>query len=56
MRNAHNILVGKSEGKRLLEDLGVDERIIFAWILRKQGEKVYSEFIWLRIGVSGGLL
>jgi hypothetical protein len=35
MRNAYNILVGKHEGKRKLEDLGVDGRIILELILGK---------------------
>jgi hypothetical protein len=30
-------LVGKTEGKRPLEDLGVDGRIILSWIFRKWG-------------------
>jgi hypothetical protein len=34
-RNAYNILVGKSEGKNHLENLGVDGRIILKWILNK---------------------
>jgi hypothetical protein len=28
MRVAHKTLVGKPKGRRLLEDLGIDERII----------------------------
>jgi hypothetical protein len=36
------------------EDLGLDGRITSA-VLRKQGEKVWTEFIWLRIGTNGGL-
>jgi hypothetical protein len=35
VRNAHKGLVGMPEAKRSLEDLGVDERIILKWILRK---------------------
>jgi hypothetical protein len=32
-RNVYNILVGKPEGKEsLVEDLGVDGRIILEWI------------------------
>jgi hypothetical protein len=36
MRNASKTLVGKSEGNKKPEDLGVDGRIIFKWILEKQ--------------------
>jgi hypothetical protein len=37
-------------------DLGVDGKIILQWILGTHGEKLWSGFIWLRIGVIGGLL
>jgi hypothetical protein len=33
--NAYKILVGKYEERSHLEDLGVDEKIIFQWILWK---------------------
>jgi hypothetical protein len=35
VRAAHNILVGRPEGRRPLEDLGVDGRITLRWILWK---------------------
>jgi hypothetical protein len=38
------------------EDLHVDGRIILEWILVKYIGKVWTGFIWLRIGTSGGLL
>jgi hypothetical protein len=31
--NMHNILVGKSEGKNHLEDLGTEGKMISEWIL-----------------------
>jgi hypothetical protein len=31
-------------------------KIIFKWILRKQGGEVWTGIIWLRIGIGGGLL
>jgi hypothetical protein len=39
-----------------LEDLGVDGKLIFERILGKQVERVWTEFIWLRIVTSGGFL
>jgi hypothetical protein len=46
----------KSNGRDHLEDLDVDWRIILKWILGKQAGKLWTECIWLRIGISGGLL
>jgi hypothetical protein len=37
----------------LSEDLSVGGRIISEWTLGKQGEKVWTGCIWLRIGTSG---
>ena len=33
--NVYRVLVGKSEGKNHLEDVGVDGRVILKWILTK---------------------
>jgi hypothetical protein len=38
------------------EDQSVDGRIILEWILEKQGEKVWTGCIWLRIKTSDRLL
>jgi hypothetical protein len=37
------------------KNLGVDGRIILELIFGKQGGKVRTRCIWLRIGTSGGL-
>jgi hypothetical protein len=50
MRNAYKILVGNLKGRHHSEDVGVDEKIILEWLLGKQGEKLWTRFIWLRIG------
>jgi hypothetical protein len=34
----------------------MDGRIVLEWILGKYGGKVWTEFIWLRIGSIGGVL
>jgi hypothetical protein len=34
-RNAYRVLVGKPEGRRHLEEPGIDERIILNWIFKK---------------------
>jgi hypothetical protein len=38
------------------EGLGADGKIILEWILGKEGAKVWTRFIWLKIRTSGGLL
>jgi hypothetical protein len=43
-------------GRDHLEDLAVDGKIILEWILKKQVGRVWTGFIWLRIGTSGGVL
>jgi hypothetical protein len=35
MRNAYKVLVGRPEGKRHSEDLGIDRSVILEWILGK---------------------
>jgi hypothetical protein len=35
-RNAYGILVGITDAKDYLEDLGIDGRIILQWILKKE--------------------
>jgi hypothetical protein len=40
MKSAYTILAGKPEGKRNLEDLDLDGKIISEWILGKQRGKV----------------
>jgi hypothetical protein len=53
---SYNILVGKPKEKSHLKELGVDGKIILEWILGKLGRRVWTGFIWLGIGTSGGLL
>jgi hypothetical protein len=55
-RGVYKDLVGKPEGKRPLEEPGVDGRIILRWIFRKWGVGTWTGLIWLRIGTVGGRL
>jgi hypothetical protein len=43
------------QGKHLAEDLGVDGRITLEWLLEKWGGKLWTDFICLGIGTSGGV-
>jgi hypothetical protein len=43
-------------GRDQSEDLDVDVRKILQWILGKYDGKVWTVFIWLRIGTNDGLL
>jgi len=47
-------LVGRTEGKRPPEDLGVDVRKILKWILKTWNGGVWTALIWQRIGTGGG--
>jgi len=39
-----------------LEDIDVKGEIILEWMLGKQGGKMWTECVWLRIVTSGGIL
>jgi hypothetical protein len=53
MKNTYTALIQKPEGKDHLNDPGADGRIILKYILWKQGARVWTGFIWLRIRTSG---
>jgi hypothetical protein len=44
------------KGRDHVEDLDVDGRIILQCILGTYDGKVWTGFIWLRVGTGGGLL
>jgi hypothetical protein len=48
--------LGQKTWKDCTEDLHVNERTTLQWILGKQDGKVWTGFIWLRIGTIGRLL
>jgi hypothetical protein len=55
-RNVYRVLVGKSEGKRPLERQKSTRENGIKMDLSEIGWGVWSGFVWLRIGIFGGLL
>jgi hypothetical protein len=53
MKNVYKILVGKPDGKRPLIRHRCRWEDNIKWILGTLGGKVWTGFIWLRIGTSG---
>jgi hypothetical protein len=56
VRNVYKILVGKHDGKRPRGRSTRRWEDIIRLDLRKMGGKVWTGFIWLRIGTCSGLL
>jgi hypothetical protein len=56
MTNKYKIVVGNTNERSHSVNLGVNGKLISVRILGKQGGKLWTGFIWLRIGASGGLL
>ena len=46
-RDVYRVLVGKP---------GLDGKIILRWIFKKWGSGTWTVFMWLRIGIGGGML
>ena len=55
-RRTYSVLWGNLKERDSLEDLGVYERIILKWILRKQDATTWNGLTLLWIGASGRLL
>jgi hypothetical protein len=53
-RNINEIWLVKPTGLRPLGQLYMEGRIRQMWIFNKQDGRACTEFIWLRIGTSGG--
>jgi hypothetical protein len=54
--SADRILLGRPEERRPLGRLGIDERIILKWILKRWDGWAWTGLSWLGIGTGGGLL
>jgi DNA-binding protein H-NS len=53
---AYSVLVGEHEEPRSHGRPRLDRRIKLKWILKKEAGKVWTGFIWLRLGTSDWLL
>jgi hypothetical protein len=53
-RDVYRVLVGKLEGKKHLEDQGVDGSIILGLIFRKWDVELWTGSMWLSIETGGG--
>jgi hypothetical protein len=52
IRDSFRVFVEEPEGKDHLGDIGLDGVILLKWILKKQGRRLWTGFIWLRIGTT----
>jgi hypothetical protein len=41
--------------REVFEDLAIDGRVVLQWIIKKQDQKSWTGFIWLRTEISGEL-
>jgi hypothetical protein len=55
-RNVYRILVETQKIRGHWEDQDVGGWIILKWILERQHGMIWIGLMWLRIGISGGLL
>jgi hypothetical protein len=56
VRNVYIILVEKPEWNRQLRRPRHRRKTLLKWISGKQGGRIWTGFMWLRTGTSGGLL
>jgi hypothetical protein len=54
--SAYNVLVAKLERKGQPGRLGIGGRIILKYKLKRERGRIWSGFLWFRIGPSGELL
>ena len=55
-RDVYRVLLGNLRERELLEDPGIDGRIILRCVLRKWDGRAWIGLIWLRIGTDDGIL
>ena len=52
----YRVLVGRLEGKRPLQELGVEERTILKWMFKNWVDETWIGLLCPRIGTGGGRL
>lgn len=55
-RIAYKFWVGQPGERGRLEGLGIEERIILKWMIKKQDGRAWTGLLWLSIGTSSRLL
>jgi hypothetical protein len=54
--NIHGFVAKTLKERDHLQDLGIDGRVLLKLIFKKIREEAWIGLIWLRTGISGGLL
>jgi hypothetical protein len=55
MKRAYKICVRYLKRRQHLGEVSAHGKIILKWVLMKYDVRVWIRFIWLRIGISGGV-
>jgi hypothetical protein len=54
-KRVHSFSLQTCKERGHLGDLNIDGRIILKWLIKKYVVRMWTDFMWLRIGSSGSL-